>query len=113
MSDNIFKDAMEKLQELTKQNISLEDLMPKDIYSTVQMMIASLGQQAWVNMGMQPNPLSGAVQKDLKQAKVAVDCVTALTEIIKDGLERQQQLELETLKQNLQLNLIQQMSSES
>jgi len=106
MSDDLLKNAMEKLQELTGNNINLDSLIPKDIYSSVQMMIASLGQQAWVLMGMQTNPLTEAFEKDLKQAKIAVDCVTALTEIIKPHSDGQQQLELETLKQNLQLNIV-------
>lgn len=107
MSDDILKNAMQKLQELTGGNINLDSLIPKDIYSSIQMMIASLGQQAWVCMGMQANPMTGNIEKDLKQAKVAVDCVTAMTDIIKPHVAEQQKLELETLKQNLQLNLIQ------
>ena len=108
MSDNILRGAMEKLQELTGQNIKLEDLMPKDIYSTVQMMIASLGQQAWVHLGMQPNPITGNVNKDMDQAKIAIDCACALIDIVKPHVDSQHQLEMETLKQNLQLNYLQQ-----
>ena len=109
MSDDILKNAMEKLQELTNGNINLDSLIPKDIYSSIQMMIASLGQQAWLYMGMQTNPMTGAIEKDLKQAKIAIDCVTAMIEVIKPHVADQQKLELETLKQNLQLNLIQKM----
>ncbi len=107
MSDNIFKGALEQLSQLASQNIKLEDLMPKDIYSSVQMMIASLGQQAWIYLGKQADPITGTTKQDKDQAKIAIDCVVALSEIIKPHINEQQKLELETLKQNLQLNYLQ------
>lgn len=104
MNEDFLKNTLE---QLSAQNIQLEDLIPKDIYSNIQMTIASLGQQAWVLMGKQPDPITGETKNDPVQAKIAIDSVVALTEIIKPHLDKNQQLELETLKQNLQLNYLQ------
>lgn len=106
MSGNIFKDAMDKLSEL--KGLNLDDLVPKDVPSNVQMMIASLGQQAFMYMGLQPNPITGETKKDLVQAKIAIDCVVVMSDVLASYVSVKEKMELETLKQNLQLNFVQQ-----
>lgn len=104
---DMMKQALEALKMMKEQNINLNDLMPKDIYSMIQNVIASLGQQAWIFMGMQANPFTQKVETDMKQAKVAIDCVISLTDIIKPYLAAKDAAELETLKSNLLLNYVQ------
>lgn len=99
---------LEAIKLMKDQNIKLEDLIPKDVYSSVRGIIASLGQQAWINLGMQQNPLTGKTEKDLKQAKLAIDCVTSLCELMKPHSNQTQLMEMEALKQNLQINYINQ-----
>ena len=102
------KQAMDALKAMKEQNISLDDLIPKDTYGLVKQIIASLGKQAWINLGMQVNPLTQKVEKDLKQAKLAIDCTTSLCEIMKQYSSPKEKIELDTLVQNLQLNFVQQ-----
>ena len=105
---DLMQQAMEALKAMKEQNINLDDLFPKDTYGLVKSVIASLGQQAWINLGMQPNPLTHKVEKDLKQAKLAIDCTVSLCEILKPYSSQKEKTELETLVQNLQLNFVQQ-----
>ena len=105
---DFMKQAMEALKAMKEQNISLDDLIPKDTYGLVRQIIASLGKQAWINLGMQANPLTQKVEKDLKQAKLAIDCTISLCEIMKPYSSPKEKMELDTLVQNLQLNFVQQ-----
>lgn len=105
MDNNMLKEALEKLSEL--KDFNLNDLMPKDVLSNIQMMIASLGQQAFMYLGLQPNPATGQTAKDMAQAKMAIDCISAMADVIIPHVTSREKLELETLKQTLQLNYIQ------
>ncbi len=105
---DIMKQALEAMKAMKEQNINLNDLLPKDTYALVRNVIASLGQQAWISMGMQANPFTQKMEKDLTQAKLAIDCVASLCEIIKPHSTQAEIAEMEMLKQNLQLNFVQQ-----
>ncbi len=105
---DFMQQAMDALKAMKDKNISLDDLIPKDTYGLVKNVIASLGQQAWINLGMQPNPMTQKIEKDLKQAKLAIDCTTSLCEIMKPYSSPREKIELDTLVQNLQLNFVQQ-----
>ena len=105
---DLMQQAMEALKAMKEQNISFDDLIPKDTYGLVKNVIASLGQQAWINLGIQPNPITKKIEKDLKQAKLAIDCTVSLCEIMKQYSSPKEKIELDTLVQNLQLNFVQQ-----
>ncbi len=50
--------------------------MPKpDVYALVQMSVAQFSALAWIKMGLQADPFSNKIEKDLEQARAAVDIV--------------------------------------
>jgi len=69
------KSALDELKDLP-----FEEILPKDVYTLVKSLVAVFAQQAWVYMGLHMNPLTGKVDKDLVQAKLAIDCAAALVE---------------------------------
>lgn len=107
MADMI-KQAMDALKAMKDQNINFDDLIPKDTYALVRSIIANLGQQAWICLGMQQNPFTQKIEKDLVQAKLAIDCVSSLCDLMKPHSNQRELLEMEALKQNLQMNYINQ-----
>lgn len=93
------------------QKINLQDLIPKDVYALVKQLIAVLGHNAWVYMGLQMNPLTSTTTKDLTQARLAIDCTAALIEQVQNFVDEAERQELKILIQNLQMNYIQQSGS--
>ena len=101
MTDGTIKDPE------TGQEINIEDLIPKDVYALVKHLIAVLGSNAWIYMGLQMNPLTKSVTKDLNQARLAIDCAAALADKISAYVEEKERQELKVLIQNLQMNYVQ------
>lgn len=81
---------------------------PMTAEDIVTMSIGLLQQQAWVNMGLVMNPATKAVTKDMEQAKLAIDAVAALVDLIAPRLEEDAQRELRAMVSDLQINYVQQ-----
>ncbi len=89
---------------------NLEELLPKDVYTLVKYLIASLAEQAWTFMGLHMNPFTKSITKDLKQARLAIDCAVALNEKLAPFLTEKEKTEYMALIQTLQMNYLQQSS---
>lgn len=70
------------------------------------MMIDQLAAIAWQKMGLQPDMLSGTVDKNLPAAKIAVDAVAALVPLVENQLEESDRREMHNLVRNLRLNFV-------
>lgn len=81
---------------------------PMDVYSLLTTTIALLSNGAWGWMGLTPNPFTGAMEKDLPQAKVAIDTVAFLVDRVAPRLSDAEQRDLRNLLSNLRVNFVQQ-----
>jgi len=54
------------------------DLEPIDVYGVAQYCISILSGHAWQWMGLVANPVTRKIERDLDQARIAIDCVEAL-----------------------------------
>jgi len=96
------------MDEMTNEaQAAMEDLIPRDVYTLIRYLITTLAQQAWIFMGLQMNPFTNSVTKDITQAKLAIDCAVTLLEKISEHLEPAERQEYQTIIQNLQLNFFQ------
>lgn len=68
--------------------------------------ISFLSQVAWWNLGLVPHPQSGKVQKDLPEAKLAIDTASAIFEILKDNLPDEEKKQFRTILSDLKLNYV-------
>jgi hypothetical protein len=85
-----------------------EQIPAFDTYSILRWCIGLMTAQAWQWMGLVANPVSGEVKKDLKQARLSIDSVAALTELLSPNVEPDERRELENLVSNLRLNFVNQ-----
>lgn len=79
---------------------------PLVVEELVVMMIDQLAAVAWQKMGLQPDMLSGTVDKNLPAAKIAVDAVAALVPLVENQLEESDRREMHNLVRNLRLNFV-------
>jgi len=89
------------------------NLPPMDVYSLLKSFVGLLGAHAWQWMGLIKNPVTGQMEKDLAQAKVAIDTISALAHQLEDKLEPSEREELRSLLSNLQINFVQQSARET
>lgn len=93
--------------EQTTQESEQGQAQPVDVVTIALWTIEELQAQAWIKMGLWKDPVSGELLTDLPQAKIAIDCVAALSEVLKPHLTDAQRRELERLLTDLRLNFVQ------
>jgi len=69
-------------------------------------MLGVLGAKAWQGMGLVPNPSSGKIEKDLADAKIAIDAFSALLDAMRPQMDAQARRDTEALLTTLRLNFV-------
>ena len=83
-----------------------ESPQPLVVEELVVMMIDQMAAVAWQKMGLQPDMLSGTVDKNIVGARLAVDAVAALVPLVENKLEETDRREMHNLVRNLRLNFV-------
>ncbi|MDI6828676.1 MAG: DUF1844 domain-containing protein [Armatimonadota bacterium] len=83
-------------------------LQPVDVYSLLKSFIGILGAHAWQWLGLVKDPLTGKIEKDLEQAKVAIDALALLIGHIENKLQPGELNELKGMLSDLRMNFVRQ-----
>ncbi len=83
-----------------------EKVTALDVYSVLRICVAQLAGIAWQMMGLQPDPFTNTMHKDITQARVAIDATAALIEQLRPHLHGQEAKDYQTLLTDLQLNFV-------
>lgn len=92
----------------TTEGPSEEGGPPPDTMELIRWCIGVLAGAAWQNLGLIPNPATKQVERNLDDARLAIDAVAALIEPVKSRMDERTRRELETLLANLRLNFVEQ-----
>ncbi len=65
-----------------------------------------LAAKAWEGMGLVPNPATGKIQKNLEEARTAIDAYAAILDVTRARLDSGPRREMETLLMTLRLNFV-------
>jgi uncharacterized protein DUF1844 len=65
-----------------------------------------LAAKAWEGMGLVPNPATNQIQKDLGEARLAIDAYAVILETLHLHVEDQPRRDLETLLMTLRINFV-------
>jgi len=79
-----------------------------DVYSVLALFLGELRNLAWLRMGLVANPGTGQIERDLPQAKVAIDTVAFLAQQLEPTVAPQERLPLRALVSDLQINFVEQ-----
>ena len=88
-------------------------LPPVDVYLLLKSFIGLLGAHAWQWMGLVKNPATGQIEKDMAQAKVAIDSISALINQLEGKVDPAEQRELRGMLSDLQVNFVRQSTTGS
>jgi len=96
------EEKKEKTEEPKKEKEFLDKPVPvKDI---ILMYIYTLEGKAWAYLGLTSHPETGKPEKDLNEARAAIDAVESLFKIVEAKLTPQEKKELQIRLTNLRLN---------
>lgn len=84
------------------------NLPPVEIYTLLRSFVGMLEMQAWQWIGLVKNPSTGNIEKDLPQAKVAIDTISLLFSQLQGKIDAAEEKDLKELISNLQMNYVQQ-----
>ncbi len=91
----------------TTQEQAEQMSLPK-VYDLIQFMVGMLAEQAWVRMGIRLAPGQKEPEKDLVQAKVAIDTIVFMVDRIAQYLDDNDRRTLRALVSDLQINFVKQ-----
>jgi hypothetical protein len=94
--------------EAPREETTAEDLRPLDVYAVLRVSIAQLSGVAFQTMGLQADPITNKVHKDLEQARVAIDAAAALVDKLLPHLQGQEAKDCKSLLTDLRLNFLRQ-----
>ena len=79
-----------------------------DIYAVLALFLGELRNLAWLRMGLVANPGTGQIERDMDQAKIAIDTVAFLAQQLEPTVAPQERLPLRALVSDLQINFVEQ-----
>jgi hypothetical protein len=86
--------------------MSEEEGKPLSVYTAVVAMADQMAAIAWQKLGLQPDFMTGKIEPDLGQAKVAIDVVAHLAGVVDKELDDSDRREMHNLVSNLRLNYV-------
>ncbi len=90
---------------------SAENQKPLDTKHVLMVMTQQIAVVAWQKMGLQPDSITNTIQKDLEQAKLAIDAANKLSEVYQDLLSNEEKNLLQNMLKDLKLNFVTQQNS--
>jgi hypothetical protein len=79
-----------------------------DVRSVLALFMGELRNLAWLRMGLVANPMTGQIEKDLAQAKIAIDTVSFLADQLDPHVAPEERLPLKAMVSDLRLNFVEQ-----
>lgn len=77
------------------------------IYDHLAMMLQQMAHLAWSKLGLQHDSISGKIEQNLPEAKVAIDVVVYLAGIIDSELDDSDRRQIQSMVRDLRLNYVQ------
>jgi hypothetical protein len=91
-----------------KSDASTMTEKPLSVQHVLSLMVEQMATMAWQKMGLQPDPMTGQVEKDISQAKLAIDVTTELTRFIECDLDEEDKKKIQALVRDLRINFVEQ-----
>ena len=77
------------------------------VYDHIAIILDQMATVSWQKLGLQPDMVTGKVESDIKQAKIAIDVVSYLAAILESQVDEEDQRQLQNLTRDLKINFVQ------
>ena len=89
-----------------------ENTIP-DIYSVLIMFLGEMRNHSLLRLGLVPNPMNGQMERDLEQARVAINTAGFLAKQLEPVLPPEERLPLQAMLSDLQTHFVEQARREN
>src|SRR4030042_1499741 len=94
-------------EEKEEETTTAPDITSLDTYVLLGLFINILSAQAWQHMGLRLKPGANNIEKDLKRANTAIDCIAFLVNKLEPEIPENERRQLRNLLTDLQVNFVQ------
>lgn len=91
---------------MSEESSATQERAPVDVYGLLAMTIEHVSTVAWQKMGLQPDYITGKIEKDLEQCKAAIDATVALAAILEPKLDESDRRQIQNIVRDLQMNFL-------
>lgn len=95
-----------------EEDLGQYPMPPTDVYNLLRSFISILGINTWQWIGLIKNPTTGELNKDMAQAKIAIDTVAFMVSQLDPKLDANERREIQAMLSDLRMNFVQQSSRE-
>jgi Domain of unknown function (DUF1844) len=83
------------------------------VYDHLAMILDQMAGVSWQKLGLQTDMVTGQIEKDLTQARIAIDVVSFVSRILEEQVDDEDKRQLQTLVRDLKINYVQQQGGQS
>lgn len=80
---------------------------PPSVYQHLMVMLEQMAQVSWAKLGLQPDIITGKLEQNLPEARVAIDVTAKLADILEPQLDDADRRRLHGLLRDLRINFVQ------
>jgi len=95
-------------QSQSPEQLGQQQVVVIDVPQAILFSISVLSELAWQKMGLHINPVTKRIEPDFKQARLAIDTIALLVEMLRDWVSEREYDSLRTMLANLRLNFAEQ-----
>jgi hypothetical protein len=94
------------MAESIDTNGPVAEAKPIQVYDVIMVMVDNMASLAWQKLGLQADLITGKIERDLEQAKLAIDLTTHLASFIEPRLDEEDKRRMHTLVRDLRINYV-------
>ena len=98
----------ETREEPAAEEVEEPDAVPASVHDLLREFATVLSLFAWQRLGLTMDPLTGNIQRDLSDARIAIDAVAYMVEQIGDNVPQEQKRALRDTLADLRVNFVEQ-----
>lgn len=100
-------EAKEKEAERAEgEKVKAEPREPLSVYDLIAFSLKQFEEVAWQKLGLRPDPMTGKIEKDLEQSRIAIDIAGRLAEALDPHLDDEDKREIQNVMSNLRINYV-------
>ncbi len=81
---------------------------PANLVDLLRWFVGVLAGSAWQHLGLVPHPTTNKIEQNFDDARLAIDAVAAVVDLLRPRLDDRQRREMEALLADLRLNFVEQ-----
>lgn len=97
-------------EEKQYEPVAVLPLRELSVLRALNFMLSLLIEYAWQKMGLLANPITGKIERDIEEARFAIDTIAVLIEHIKPKLGEREYDQLRQTLTTLRINFVEQVS---